>query len=211
RTRRSCSQVERRTTASVRRRSWTPIAQRRLRRAGPRCTQGRAVRFQRSRRRRESPAASSPPFVFECRLRARASTMSSSTTWCAAWRAKGYLAEAVVNYLALLGWSPRPGTPGGRTAGDDAAELLPVDELARRFSLDRVGHSAGVFDEEKLAWANRHYLKMADPLRIAELSVPYFNQAGVKLSPDARGIEFLGSAMAMATASVDRLDQVPAR
>src|SRR2546430_6305815 len=42
----------------------------------------------------------------------------------------------------------------------------PIDELARRFSLDRVGHSAGVFDEEKLAWANRHYLKMADSERI---------------------------------------------
>ena len=52
---------------------------------------------------------------------------------------------------------------------------------------------------------------MADPRRVAELSVPYFNQAGVKLSPDARGVEFLAAAMAMATSSVDRLDQVPAR
>ena len=70
-----------------------------------------------------------------------------------------------MNYLALIGWSP-----GG---GD---ELLPIDELARRFSLERVGHSAGVFDEEKLAWVNRHYLKMADPARLAELSVPYFQR-----------------------------------
>ena len=121
-------------------------------------------------------------------------------TSVAEFRSKGYLPEALVNYLALIGWSP-----GG---GD---ELLPVDELARRFSLDAVGVSAGVFDEEKLAWANRHYLKMADPRRVAELSVPYFNQAGVKLSPDARGVEFLAAAMAMATSSVDRLDQVPAR
>jgi len=121
-------------------------------------------------------------------------------TSVAEFRSKGYLPEALVNYLALIGWSP-----GG---GD---ELLPVDELARRFSLAAVGHSAGVFDEEKLAWANRHYLKMADPHRIAELSVPYFNEAGVTLSPDARGIEFLASAMAMAISSVDRLDQVPAR
>jgi len=63
-----------------------------------------------------------------------------------------------VNYLALIGWAP-----GG---GD---ELLPIDELARRFSLEAVGHSAGVFDEEKLAWVNRHYLKMAEPARIALL------------------------------------------
>src|SRR5437867_5470691 len=121
-------------------------------------------------------------------------------TSVAEFRSRGCLPEALVNYLALIGWSP-----GG---GD---ELLPIDELARRFSVDSVGHSAGVVDEEKLAWANRHYLKMADPRRVAELSVPYFNQAGVKLSPDARGVAFLAAAMAMATSSVDRLDQVPAR
>jgi len=115
-------------------------------------------------------------------------------------RAKGYLPEALVNYLALIGWSP----------GHDE-ELLPIDELARRFSLRAVGHSAGVFDEEKLAWANRHYLKMADPLRLAQLSVPFFEQAGVAMAPQASGLEFLASAMAMASASVDRLNQVPAR
>jgi len=132
-------------------------------------------------------------------------------TSVAEFRAKGYLPEAFVNYLALLGWSPRPGTPGGRAAGDDAAELLPVEELARRFSLERVGHSAGVFDEEKLAWANRHYLKMADPARIAALAVPYFQEAGVAMTPSARGLDFLAGAMVMATASVDRLNQIPAR
>src|SRR5215472_3937922 len=132
------------------------------------------------------------------------------STSVAEFRAKGYLPEAFVNYLALLGWSPRPGSSTGR-AMDDAAELLPVDELARRFSLERVGHSAGVFDEEKLAWANRHYLKMADPARIAALSVPYFQQAGIPMAPGARGLEFLTGAMAMATASVDRLNQIPPR
>ena len=121
-------------------------------------------------------------------------------TSVAEFRGKGYLPEALVNYLALIGWSP-----GG---GD---ELLPIDELARRFSLESVGHSAGVFDEEKLAWANRHYLKRADPARLAELSLPYFTDAGVPMTPDARGLEFLASAMSMASASVDRLNQVPAR
>ena len=124
-------------------------------------------------------------------------------TSVAEFRAKGYLPEALVNYMALIGWSPSG--PGNND------ELLPVDELARRFSLERVGHSAGVFDEEKLAWANRHYLKMADSLRIAELALPYFTHAGLEMTPDRRGLEFLASAMAMATASVDRLDQVPAR
>jgi glutamyl-tRNA synthetase/nondiscriminating glutamyl-tRNA synthetase len=121
-------------------------------------------------------------------------------TSVAEFRSKGYLPEALVNYLALIGWSP-----GG---GD---ELLPIDELARRFSLDTVGHSAGVFDEDKLAWANRHYLKIADPARLAELSLPHFRGAGVQLTPDERGLQFLATAMAMASTSVDRLNQVPAR
>jgi nondiscriminating glutamyl-tRNA synthetase len=121
-------------------------------------------------------------------------------TSVAEFRAKGYLPEALVNYLALIGWSP----------GNDE-ELLPIEELARRFSLDDVGQSAGVFDEEKLAWANRHYLKIADPARLAQLSLPYFAGAGIAMSPDATGLEFLASAMAMASASVDRLNEVPAR
>ncbi|HEX4524072.1 MAG TPA: glutamate--tRNA ligase family protein, partial [Casimicrobiaceae bacterium] len=118
----------------------------------------------------------------------------------AEFRGKGYLPEALVNYLALIGWSP-----GG---GD---ELLPIDELARRFSLAGVGHSAGVFDEEKLAWANRHYLKIADPSRLAELALPYFNDAGVRMTPDVVGLDFLSSTMAMVSASVDRLSQIPPR
>jgi glutamyl/glutaminyl-tRNA synthetase len=115
-------------------------------------------------------------------------------------RSKGYLPEALVNYLALIGWSP----------GNDE-ELLPIAEMARRFSLDDVGVSAGVFDEEKLAWVNRHYLRLADPLRLAQLTLPYFAAAGMALTPDAEGMSFLASVMPVASGSVDRLDQVPAR
>jgi glutamyl-tRNA synthetase len=121
-------------------------------------------------------------------------------TSVAEFRGRGYLPEALMNYLALIGWSP---------GGDD--ELLPIDELARRFSLDGVGQSAGVFDETKLAWVNRHYLKTSDPLRIGELSIPYFREAGMAMSPDANGLEFLATTMEMVTSSVDRLEEIPAR
>ena len=115
-------------------------------------------------------------------------------------RAKGYLPEALVNYLALVGWSP----------GNDE-ELLPLPEMARRFSLSDVVLSAGVFDEEKLAWVNRHYLKAADPMRLARLSVQHFQAAGVAMAPDSVGLEYLASIVPIASGSVDRLDQVPAR
>ena len=89
-------------------------------------------------------------------------------TSVAEFRAKGILPESLVNYLALIGWSP----------GQDQ-ELLPAEELARRFKLEAVGKSAGVFDLEKLAWVNRHYVKEAASERLAELAVPFLRQAGV--------------------------------
>jgi nondiscriminating glutamyl-tRNA synthetase len=121
-------------------------------------------------------------------------------TSVAEFREKGYLAEALVNYLALIGWSP-----GG---GD---ELLPLDELARRFSLSGVSHSAGVFDEEKLAWANRHYLKLAEPVRLAGLVVRYLRKAGLATEPSPAAIAWLASIMPMVSGAVDRLDQSPDR
>jgi nondiscriminating glutamyl-tRNA synthetase len=124
-------------------------------------------------------------------------------TSVAEFRSKGFLPEALVNYLALIGWTPR-------TTSDDE-ELLPVQELARRFSLESVGLSAGVFDEEKLAWVNRHYLKRAAPERLADLSIPFFVHAGIEMAPDSAGREFLAAVVPIASTSVDRLDQVPAR
>jgi nondiscriminating glutamyl-tRNA synthetase len=115
-------------------------------------------------------------------------------------RDRGYLPEALTNYLALIGWSP-----------GDGEELLPIQELATRFRLENVGHSAGVFDVEKLAWVNRHYLKLADPERLARLSVPFFQREGWMGEPSAAQLEFLAHVVPLAAASVDRLDQVPAR
>jgi glutamyl-tRNA synthetase/nondiscriminating glutamyl-tRNA synthetase len=115
-------------------------------------------------------------------------------------RERGYLPEALTNYLALLGWSP-----------GDGQELLPLDELAGRFRLEDVGHSAGVFDIEKLAWVNRHYLKAAAPGRLARLSVPYFQREGWIGDPSPAELEYLAYVVPMAAASVDRLEEVPAR
>jgi glutamyl-tRNA synthetase len=121
-------------------------------------------------------------------------------TSVAEFRARGYLPEALTNYLALIGWSP----------GADE-EVLPIAELATRFRVEDVGHSAGVFDVEKLAWVNRHYLKIAAPERLARLTVPYLQQVGWVTEPSAGDLAYLESVIPVAAASVDRLEQVPAR
>jgi glutamyl-tRNA synthetase/nondiscriminating glutamyl-tRNA synthetase len=121
-------------------------------------------------------------------------------TSVAEFRARGYLPEALTNYLALLGWSP-----------GDGEELAPIETLAPRFRLQDVGHSAGVFDMDKLAWVNRHYLKTAAPDRLARLSVPYLRQHEWLSEPTPSDLEFLERIVPLAAASVDRLDQLPAR
>ncbi|HEY3884283.1 MAG TPA: glutamate--tRNA ligase [Vicinamibacterales bacterium] len=122
-------------------------------------------------------------------------------------RTRGFLPEALTNYLALIGWSPR--TAGGETAQD--AELMPLDELARRFAIEDVGHSAGVFDPEKLAWMNRHYMKTAAPARVAAETARFFQAAGfLKKTTDA-AMGYLESLLPMAVGSVDRLEEIPER
>ena len=121
-------------------------------------------------------------------------------TSVAEFRARGYLPEALVNYLALLGWSP-----GG---GD---EVLPAPELARRFALEKVGHSAAVFDSEKLAWVNRHYLRVADPARLAALALPHFQAAGSVREDTAAARAYLVRLMPLASGSVDRIEQMAPR
>ena len=115
-------------------------------------------------------------------------------------RARGYLPEALVNYLALLGWSPGEGE-----------ELVAADEMARRFDLTRVSHSAAVFDTEKLAWMNRHYMKQAAPSRLAALVQPWFVTAGMVQDGMAGATESIETVLPMAVGAVDRLEEVPER
>jgi nondiscriminating glutamyl-tRNA synthetase len=122
-------------------------------------------------------------------------------TSVAEFRQKGYLPEALVNYLALIGWSPGEGD-----------ELLPLPELARRFDLAKVSHSAGVFDEDKLAWVNRHYLKAADPRQLSELATPFLRDARIVVGTLSQGgTEWLVSTVPALASSIDRLAQLPER
>jgi glutamyl-tRNA synthetase/nondiscriminating glutamyl-tRNA synthetase len=115
-------------------------------------------------------------------------------------RARGCLPEALVNYLALIGWSPGGGE-----------ELLPPAQLATRFRLEDVGQSAGVFDERKLAWVNRHYLKEAETTRLAVLVVPFLREAGWICDETAGARAYVESLLPMIAGSVDYLTEAPDR
>ncbi len=75
-------------------------------------------------------------------------------------RAMGILPEALVNYLALLGWAPPEA---------EFEEVMPLEELIARFSLDRVSKSPAVFDHEKLLWMNGVYIRKTPRPRIEAL------------------------------------------
>jgi glutamyl-tRNA synthetase len=82
-------------------------------------------------------------------------------------RAAGYIAPALFNFLALLGWSY-----------DDRTELMTRDELVERFSLDRVGSSPATFDYAKLEWMNGQYLRALPPGDYAQALVLFLREAG---------------------------------
>ena len=117
-------------------------------------------------------------------------------------REMGYLPEALVNYLALLGWG----------AEDGKTETFTLDELTRAFSLERVTPSPAVFDFDKLNWLNRHYLKQAGTARLTALAWGYF---AYLLPPRGTAPEpiqaWFAQLVALFAPAVDRLDQLPER
>jgi len=88
----------------------------------------------------------------------------------------GFLAEAVVNYIALLGWSP-----------EDNREFFTLEELIREFDYHRISKSPAVFDYAKLKWMNGEYLKAMDFDRFYEMAKPYLKEA-VKKDYDLKKI-----------------------
>ena len=81
---------------------------------------------------------------------------------------KGYLKEAIVNYVALLGWNP-----------GDEREFFTMDELIRAFSVDGMSKSPAIFDVNKLTWMNAEYVRRLTPEQFTEYALPYYEKAGV--------------------------------
>lgn len=88
---------------------------------------------------------------------------------------KGYLPEGLINYVALVGWSP-----------EDNQELFTMKELEEAFSVERVSKSGGVFDTEKLNWVDQHYIKDGDDDRLTELAIPFLVDGGFITEEDVK-------------------------
>lgn len=82
-------------------------------------------------------------------------------------RAKGYLPEALLNYVSLVGWSY-----------DGEKEFFTREELEKCFSLEKINKAPGVFDYQKLDWFNAQYIRQKSDEELADLLMPYLKQAG---------------------------------
>ena len=91
-----------------------------------------------------------------------------SDTALSQYREKGYLPQAVLNFLALLGWHPK-----------DDREVLTETDLIKEFNLARVQQSGAVFNQEKLDWLNREHMKRLSDKQIAQMVMPFAKEAGL--------------------------------
>ncbi|MDQ3990840.1 MAG: glutamate--tRNA ligase, partial [Actinomycetota bacterium] len=109
-------------------------------------------------------------------------------------REQGYLPEALVNYLALLGWSY-----------DEKTTFFTRDELVERFDLARVSHHPAAFDREKLEWMNGHYIRESDPERLTDLLAEILSREGIE-----PGRETLRRAVPLVNERMKLLTEAPA-
>lgn len=97
------------------------------------------------------------------------------------YRKLGYLPEAIVNFLALLGWSP---------VGEQ--EIFSINELIEQFSMDRVAKNPAVFDIDKLNWINAQYMKKLSAAELTALVLPHLQAAEfISQNPDAEQLDWL--------------------
>jgi glutamyl-tRNA synthetase len=104
------------------------------------------------------------------------------------YREKGYLPEAVVNFLALLGWNP----------GDDS-ELMSMQELIDKFSFEHCSKAGAKFDYKKGIWFNHEYLMKKPDTELAEMFLPILREKGIE-NPD---MEYVARAVGMVKSRIE--------
>ncbi|MBI4134840.1 MAG: glutamate--tRNA ligase [Candidatus Sungbacteria bacterium] len=113
-------------------------------------------------------------------------------------REQGYLPEALVNFIALLGWNP----------GDDR-EIFSLNELISLFSLEKVQKSGAIFDVAKLDWMNSEYIRMLSVSELADRLIPFMEKAD--LNPRGIGREKLEQVVALEQPRLKTLSEIGER
>ena len=111
---------------------------------------------------------------------------------------KGYLTEALINFVALLGWSP-----------SDGQEIKTVDEIAQDFRIGDVSSSNSIFEYDKLNWMNGHYIKMLDIEDLKERLKPYLTKYDLSEMTDAQYTRMVEVTREPLTILSDITDAVP--
>ena len=114
-----------------------------------------------------------------------------------AYREQGFLPEALINYLALLGWSY-----------DDKTNIFSLEELVEKFSLERVGRNPAAFDVDKLEWLNGHYIRQLAPDDLAGRLAEVCVAAGLDADND-EGRRILKEVAPLLVERMKRLTEAP--
>jgi len=123
----------------------------------------------------------------------------SDAVYIGEYRERGYLPEALFNFLALLGWSAK-----------DDQEIMTREEIVSHFNISDINKSSAVFDIEKLNWMNGKYIREADLDRIVNLSIPYLEKAGyISGNISAEKYNWLRRVVEVVRNKVDYLSQIP--
>ncbi|MCL2411666.1 MAG: glutamate--tRNA ligase [Treponema sp.] len=124
-------------------------------------------------------------------------------------RKQGYLPEALINYVALLGASYEEGS-----VSDKHPDLYTLEELSQHFSLEKLNKAPAVFDYKKLEWYNGQYIRMKTDEELAALCLPYVINAGLfgngeNAKPTAQQLQTFVSSMALIKERLIFLSEVP--
>lgn len=112
---------------------------------------------------------------------------------------EGYMPEALVNFLALVGWSPK-----------DNTEIMSMDELTARFDLEGISISGGIYDEEKLLWMNGVYIRQLSPAELVKRATPFLVKAGlIPDNPTEEERQYIANVVVLEQEKYKRLDEVP--
>ncbi|MDR3275464.1 MAG: glutamate--tRNA ligase [Endomicrobium sp.] len=114
------------------------------------------------------------------------------------YRKEGYLQEALINYLALLGWST-----------EDSQQVFTIEELKQKFSIERCGTSPATFDTEKLLWLNGEKIRSKTPKQLFELFVDWLKYTNNEKLIEGWDIELLQKSILLEQEKIKLLKDIP--